>query len=79
MCGAYPASTSKILVAYPNGIKLSMTGRCTGGVNLGDINGQPKWQQRQAVRYRWCEAWVDPQGNGQYRTAWVYGRFIAPL
>jgi hypothetical protein len=76
---AWPSSKSQILVAYPNGVILSMTGKCTGGVKLDLINGWPKWKQREAVRYQWCEAWVDPAGNGQFRTGWVYGKYIAPL
>ena len=75
---AYPSSKSQILVAYPNGTMLSMTGVCTNGTNLDQINGLPAWQQRQHVRYAWCETWIDPQGNGQYRTAWVYGKYIRP-
>ena len=76
---AWPSSGSKILVAYPNGVILSMTGKCTGGVKLDTINGWPKWKQRETVRYQWCEAWIDPTGNGTFRTAWVYGKYIAPL
>jgi len=76
---AWPSSTSRILVAYPDGTPLSMTGKCTGGVSLDHISGWPKWKQREAVRTVWCEAWVDPAGNGRFRTAWVYGRYIAPL
>jgi hypothetical protein len=72
------SSKSQILVAYPNGTVLSMTGVCTNGLDLGQIAGLPAWQQRQHVRYLWCQTWVDPQGNGNYRTAWVYGKFIAP-
>ena len=75
---AWPSSKSQILVAYPNGTLLSMTGKCTGGVNLDAVAALPAWQQRQAVRTVWCEAWVDPLGNGDYRTAWVYGKYIAP-
>ena len=75
---AWPSSKSQILVAYPNGTRLSMTGKCTGGVNLGAIAGQPRWRQRQAVRYVWCETWMDPYGNGNYRTGWIYGKFITP-
>jgi len=75
---AYPSSKSQILVAYPNGTLVSMTGVCTGGLNLGQINGLPAWKQRQLVRYLWCQAFVDPQGNGQYVTAWVYGKYIRP-
>jgi hypothetical protein len=73
------SSTSPILVGYPNGTPLSLTGRCTGGLDLASISGWPHWQQRQEVRYRWCEVWVDPYGNDQFRAAWVYGRYIAPL
>jgi hypothetical protein len=75
---AYPSSTSAILVAYPNGTTLSMTGVCTGGLNLDQISGLPAWQQREQVRYRWCQIWIDPQGNGQYQAAWVYGKYLAP-
>jgi len=76
---AWPASTSQILVAYPNGTPLSMTGKCTKNVNLDQIAGWPAAAQVQAVRYAWCEAWVDPLGNGNFRTGWVYGRYIKPL
>lgn len=76
---AYPSSNSQILVAYPNGTPLSMTGVCTDGLDLGQISGLPAWQQRQQVRYRWCQTWVDPQGNGEYVAAWVYGKYIMPL
>jgi len=75
---AYPSSKSQILVAYPNGTLLSMTGVCTGGLNLGQINGLPAWKQRQLVRYKWCQLYIDPQGNGQYVVAWVYGKYIRP-
>jgi hypothetical protein len=74
----YPASTSQKQSAYPNGTVLSMTGRCTGGVDLHAIQGQPKWKQAQAVRYRWCEVWHDPKQSGDYVTGWVYGKFIRP-
>ena len=76
---AYPSPKSRILVGYPNGTTLSMTGTCTGGVNLAVIGGQPSWKQRQAVRYKWCQAWLDADGNGEYEPGWVYGRFIRPL
>ena len=75
---AYPSPQSQVLVAYPNGTMLSLTGVCTNGLNLGAISGLPAWQQRQHVRYQWCQAWVDPQGSGEHRTAWVYGKYIAP-
>lgn len=75
---AYPSSGSRILVGYPDGTRLSMTGRCTGGVNLSVIGGLPESQQRQAVRYRWCETWLDPDGDGEYQSGWVYGRYIRP-
>jgi len=75
---AYPSSQSQILVAYPNGTTLSMTGACTKGLDLGQIAGLSAWQQRQYVRYLWCQTWVDPQGNGNYQAAWVYGKYIAP-
>jgi hypothetical protein len=74
----YPANTSQKQAAYPNGAVLQMTGRCTGGMNLLDIAGQPRWKQRQAIRYRWCEVWHDPARNGHFVTGWVYGRYIAP-
>jgi len=64
---ADPSSKSQILVAYPNGTLLSMTGPCTDGLDLGQIAGLPAWEQRQQVRYRWCQAWVDPLCNGNYQ------------
>ncbi len=76
---AWPASSSQILVGYPNNAPLSLTGKCTKNLNLNQINGWPKAQQAAAVRTRWCEVWVDPVGNGNYRTGWVYGKYIRPL
>ena len=76
---AAPNSAADILVGYPNATPLSLTGNCTGGLKLDNINGLPKFQQRSAVRYRWCEAWIDPQGNGNFQSGWVYGKYIAPL
>lgn len=75
---AYPSPQSRIQVGYPSGTTLSMTGRCTGGVDLQNIQGQPAWKQRGAVRYRWCEVWHDPAGQGDFKTGWVYGRYIRP-
>lgn len=74
----FPASTSQKQSAYPNGTVLQMTGRCTGGIDLFDIAGQPAPQQRQAVRHVWCEIWHDPSQNGNFVTGWVYGRYIRP-
>jgi hypothetical protein len=74
----YPASNSQKQSAYPNGTVLQMTGKCTGGVNLLDISGQPEWKQEQLVRYRWCQIWHDPAQDGNFVTGWVYGRYIAP-
>ena len=76
---AAPASSAAILVGYPTGTALSLTGSCTGGLKLDDINGKPKFQQTAAVRYRWCEVWVDPAGDGNYQAGWVYGKYISPL
>ena len=74
----YPASYSQKQTAYPNGAVLSMTGRCTDGVNLFDIAGLPAWKQKQIVRYRWCEVWHDPARDGNFTTGWVYGKYIQP-
>ena len=74
----YPSSNSQKQSAYPNGTVLQMTGKCTDGVNLHDIAGQPRWKQVQTVRYRWCQVWHDPAHNGKYVAGWVYGRYIAP-
>lgn len=76
---AYPSSQSRILVGYPNGVDLSLTGTCTDGVDLEEIGHLPHWRQREIVRRSWCEVWVDPTGQGDYRTGWVYGRYIRPL
>lgn len=75
---AYPSSGSARQAAYPNGTVLQMTGRCTEGVNLFDLANKPVPVQRAAVRYRWCEIWHDPAGNGNFVTGWVYGRYIEP-
>ncbi|WP_245512363.1 MULTISPECIES: SH3 domain-containing protein [unclassified Mesorhizobium] len=74
----YPSNASQKEAAYSNGTVLQMTGRCTGGVNLLDIAGQPSRKQRRAIRYRWCEVWHDPARNGHFVTGWVYGKYIAP-
>ena len=39
----YPSGESQKQAAYPNGTVLQMTGRCTGGINLLDIAGQPHY------------------------------------
>lgn len=74
----YPSSNSQKQAAYPNGTVLQMTGRCTDGVNLLDIAGQPGWKQVNQVRRKWCEVWHDPAQNGKFITGWVYGKYIAP-
>lgn len=75
----YPSPKSQKQAAYPNGTVLAMTGRCTKGLNLFNIEHWPQWQKAQAVRYRWCEVWHDPARDGNYVTGWVYGRYISPL
>ena len=74
----YPAPTSQKQSAYPNGTVLSMTGRCTGGVNLKNIQGLPKWKQRALVKNSWCQLWHDPAGNGNFKAGWVRAKFIKP-
>ncbi|PSJ49692.1 SH3 domain-containing protein [Mesorhizobium ephedrae] len=74
----YPSNQSQKQAAYPNGTVLQMTGKCTDGLDLFDIAGQPRWKQEQAVRYRWCQVWHDPARNGEFVTGWVYGRYITP-
>lgn len=75
----YPSSKSQKQSAYPNTTFLAMTGRCTKGLNLFDIELLPNWKKAQAVRYRWCEVWHDPARDGNFVTGWVYGRYIAPM
>jgi uncharacterized protein YraI len=79
MVRAGPGSGSPILVGYPSGVTLSMTGRCTGGLSLDDIGHLPYAQQRALVRSEWCEVWLDPYGSGDFRSGWVFGRYIEPL
>jgi hypothetical protein len=74
----YPSSGSQIQSANPNGTVLSMTGRCTGGVDLFAIQGLAHWKQRQIVRYKWCEVWHDPAQDGHFVAGWVYGKYITP-
>ena len=78
---AFPSASSKVQAAYVNGTNLSLTGTCTGGLDM-DQNWFAKlgWTgKRAAVRYRWCQIWHDPKHNGQFKAGWVYGKFIAPL
>lgn len=75
----YPANTSQKQAAYPAGAVLSMTGRCTDGLNLMHIQRQPMQVQIAKVRYRWCEVWHDPARDGRYVTGWVYGKYIQPM
>jgi hypothetical protein len=74
----YPSSNSQKQSAYPNGTILQMTGKCSGGINVMHISGQPAWKQRQQVRFSWCQIWHDPAQNGNFVTGWVYGRYIKP-
>jgi hypothetical protein len=75
---AYPSPSSRIQVGYPNGTVLSMTGRCTGGVDLHDAQRHPAQVQRSLVRTQWCQVWHDPAGSGDFQAGWVYGRYIRP-
>lgn len=75
----WPSSQSAIESAYPNGTVLSLTGRCKGAPTLLDnIAHLSDWQQRQVVRYKWCEVWHDPANNGQWQTGWVYMKYMRP-
>src|SRR5215204_6361519 len=69
---AYPSSRSRLQVGYPNGVTLSMTGRCTGGVDLHAIQHIPAWKQRVMIRTEWCQVWHDPAGSGEGKVGWVY-------
>ncbi|WP_348625469.1 SH3 domain-containing protein [Mesorhizobium sp. LSJC269B00] len=74
----YPSGTSQKQAAYPNGTILQMTGKCTSGLNLLEIAGQPHWKQKQAIRYQWCQVWHDPAQNGAFVSGWVYGKYLTP-
>jgi hypothetical protein len=78
MVRAYPSASSRILVGYPDGVTLSMTGRCTDDVRLDEIQDYDADEQRELVSDAWCEVWLDPHGTGEFRTGWVFGRYIAP-
>lgn len=75
---AEPTTGGDIQVAYPDGTPLSMTGRCSNGVDLKSLAGLPAWKQKIAVRRAWCEIWHDPAGTQDWRAGWVYGRYIQP-
>jgi hypothetical protein len=77
MVRAYPSS--RILVGYPDGVTLSMTGRCTDDVRLDEMDDYDLDEQRELVSDVWCEAWLDPYGTGEFRNGWVFGRYIEPL
>lgn len=79
MVRAFPNAHSAILVGYPSGVRLSLTGRCTGGLRLDDIQGFAPDERQQAVQNLWCEVWLDPYADGNFRSGWVSGRFIRPL
>ena len=79
MVRADPSAGSRILVGYPAGVRLSMTGQCTGDVRLDDIQTMPEDTQREMVSSIWCEVWLDPYGTGEFRSGWVYGRYIRPF
>jgi hypothetical protein len=79
MVRAFPDAASRILVGYPDGTPLSLTGRCTGGVDLNAVSGLPAAAQAGAVRDHWCEVWVDPHASGNWQSGWVSGRYIRPL
>lgn len=74
----YPSNGSQKQAAYPNGALLQMTGTCTGGVDLYDLQQMPEWKQAQRVRYSWCQVWHDPAQNGHFVSGWVYGKYITP-
>lgn len=78
MVRAYPSAISRILVGYPDGVTLSMTGRCTDDIQLDEVQTYPADEQRDLVREAWCEVWLDPYGTGEFRNGWVYGRYIEP-
>jgi hypothetical protein len=78
MVRAYPSSSSRILVGYPTGVMLSMTGRCTDDIRLDEIQGYDRDEQRDIVSQSWCEVWLDPYGTDEFRNGWVFGRFIEP-
>lgn len=74
----YPSNASQKQAAYPNGMVLQMTGRCTQGIDILDVEHLPRWKREKLVRYRWCEIWHDPAQNGDFVTGWVYGKYISP-
>jgi hypothetical protein len=74
----YPSPQSQKQAAYANGTVLSMTGPCTNGVNLQNIQGKPKWKQRALVNGAWCQLWHDPKGNGVFVKGWVRMKFMKP-
>lgn len=74
----FPSSQSQKQAGYPNGTKLSLTGRCQDGLILDDLAGMSHAQQRQAVRFHWCEIWHDPARNEAFTNGWVYMKYMMP-
>jgi hypothetical protein len=72
----YPSPNSQKQAAYANGTVLSMTGPCTNGVNLQNIQGLSSWKQRALVKNAWCQLWHDPKGKGHFVTGWVRMKFM---
>jgi uncharacterized protein YraI len=73
-----PSTAHAVQTAYPNGVNLSLTGTCTGGVKLDDLGGLSQAQKYAQIKSSWCEIWHDPGGSGNFVTGWVYGRYIYP-
>jgi hypothetical protein len=78
MVRAHPSLGSRILVGYPTGVTLSMTGSCTDEIRLDEIQNYDSDEQRDIVSESWCEVWLDPYGTGEFRNGWVFGRYIEP-
>lgn len=74
----YPSSKSSIVSFFKNGAPLQLTGTCTGGVHLNQLAHLAKWEQKQAVRYEWCQVWAQSVGGTGFVEGWVYGKFIRP-
>ena len=72
-----PGTEHAVQTAYPNGVNLSLTGKCTG-VKLDDLGGLPQPQKYAQIKTSWCEIWHDPDGNGNFVSGWVYGKYIYP-
>ena len=62
-----------VLFTLHSGTVVALTGRCSGGLNLGDIANKAPWHQQWRLSHHWCE--TEPLLGSR---GWIYGGYLAP-